>query len=330
MKTKIILLFIFPFALFSQIEKSEFIYQEAPFPSCHASTIEETSTGLIASWFGGTHERHPDVGIWISRYENEKWSNPTEVANGIQNQNLRYPTWNPVLFQWPKGDLLLFYKEGPAPDKWWGMLIRSNDQGKTWSEPERLPSGIIGPVKNKPEIIGNTLLSPSSTEDNGWRVHMEFTQDQGKSWTKTAYLNEPKQAAIQPSLLKLKDGRLSIVCRSKTGYVLQSFSKDQGKTWTKLKKTALLNPNSGIDAVTLKDGRHVMVFNPTTKKNGNRGILSVAISEDGENWKELVELENEPGAEFSYPAIIQSKDEKIHITYTWKREKIKHIILNLP
>lgn len=66
---------------------SEFIYDTAPFPSCHASTIEETSNGLIAAWFGGTHERNPDVGIWISRRDNGKWSIPEEVANGVVSES---------------------------------------------------------------------------------------------------------------------------------------------------------------------------------------------------------------------------------------------------
>lgn len=329
MKIKILVLIIFPFLLNGQIQKNEFIYLNAPFPSCHASTLEEIPGGLIAAWFGGKHEKNPDVGIWTSRFQNGKWSEPIEVANGIQNANLRYPTWNPVLFQWPNGDLLLFYKEGPAPDEWWGMMKRSKDNGKSWSEAEKLPKNIIGPVKNKPEMIGKTLLSPSSTEDKGWRLHMEFTEDQGKTWTRTAMLNARKDAAIQPSILKLKDGRLSLVCRSKTGFILQSFSNDNGKTWTKLSKTNLLNPNSGIDAVSLKDGRHLIVYNPTTEKTGNRGILAVAISEDGLTWKNIIELENEMGSEFSYPAIIQTSDGNIHITYTWKRQKIKHIILDI-
>ena len=45
----------------------EFIYEKAPFPECHASTIAETKNGLVAAWFGGTGEKNPDVGIWVAR-----------------------------------------------------------------------------------------------------------------------------------------------------------------------------------------------------------------------------------------------------------------------
>jgi predicted neuraminidase len=322
------LLFVWAFSAQAQIEKSAFIYETAPYPSCHASTIEETPSGLVAAWFGGKHEKNPDVGIWFSQYINGKWDTPVEVANGVQGDGRRYPLWNPVLFQVPRKELILFYKEGPAPDAWWGMLKRSFDGGKTWSAAEKLPKDIYGPVKNKAVLLKDgTLLCPSSSEDNDWRLHMEFTRDGGKTWSRTGPLNDGvTTSAIQPSVLFLPDGRLQLVCRSENGFILQAFSSDLGRTWTALEPSTLVNPNSGIDAATLKDGRHVIVYNPVKK---GRSPISVAISSDGKTWKDIATLENEPGEEFSYPAVIQTKDGKVHNTYTWKRKKIKHVILSL-
>jgi hypothetical protein len=320
---------------FGQQVQSEFIYETAPFPSCHASTIEETPKGLVAAWFGGTEERNKDVGIWVSRIVQGRWTAPVEVANGVQNEKLRYPTWNPVLFQMPKGELILFYKVGPTPASWWGMIKRSKDHGITWSEAEKLPDGIYGPIKNKPVLLKNgTLLCPTSSEDNGWRVHFEMTRDGGKTWSRTEAINDGKEfSAIQPSVLFLPDGRLQLLCRSKNNAILESFSSDQGATWSALKATALPNPNSGTDAVTLKNGQHVLVYNHVTKESkawgGSRSPLNVVISSDGQTWKEIAILENEPKSEFSYPAVIQTKDGKIHITYTWKRQKIKHVVIEL-
>src|SRR5262245_28250562 len=82
---------------------SEFIYETAPFPQCHASTIAESKGGLVAAWFGGTREKHPDVGIWVSRLEGGKWTAPVEVANGVESPETRYPTWNPALYQKKSG-----------------------------------------------------------------------------------------------------------------------------------------------------------------------------------------------------------------------------------
>src|SRR5882724_2933251 len=169
------------------ILKSEFIFETAPFPSCHASTIAQAKDGLIAAWFGGRSERSPDVGIWVSRFEGNKWSPVTEVANGLQKDGTRLPCWNPVLFQPKTGPLLLFYKVGPSPSEWWGTMTTSIDGGKSWSKPERLPDGILGPIKNKPvQLEDGTLISGSSTESDGWSVHMERTSDFGQKWQKTA------------------------------------------------------------------------------------------------------------------------------------------------
>jgi predicted neuraminidase len=84
------------------------------------------------------------------------------------------------------------------------------------------------------------------------------------------------------------------------------------------------NPNSGTDAVTLKDGRHVLVYNPVAK---GRSPLAVAVSSAGRAWQRVLTLEDEPGKEFSYPAVIQAPDGRIHITYTWKRQAIRHVVL---
>jgi len=314
--------------------KTEFIYETAPFPECHASTIAESKGTLVTAWFGGTKEKHPDVGIWVSRLESGKWSTPVEVANGVESAEKRYPTWNPVLHQPKSGPLLLFYKVGPSPSTWWGMMMSSSDGGKTWTRPVRLPDGIAGPIKDKPvELANGELLCPSSTEDNGWRVHFERTSDQGKTWTRTEPINDGKDfGVIQPTVLFHKGGKLQALMRSRQGKVVESWSDDNGKTWSKLAATSLPNPNSGIDGVTLKDGRQLLVYNHVVTaagKWGDRAPLNVAISEDGKTWKAALVLEpGPPEAEYSYPAVIQTNDGLVHITYTWNRKKVKHVVVD--
>lgn len=309
------------------IIKTEFIYQpeDVKFPSCHASTIAEIKGGLIAAWFGGTAEKNPDVAIWVSRYLDGKWSQPSEAANGIREAK-RYPCWNPVLFN--SGDeILLFYKVGPSPSEWWGELVTSDDEGISWSMTHKLPEGITGPVKNKPVRLGNgILLCPSSTENDGWRVHMEMTPDNGITWERTRALNEKTIGAIQPSILVHRSGKLQILCRSRQSKILSSWSEDNGLHWTELAPLNLPNPNSGIDAVTLKDERQLLVYNHLTS---GRNMLNVAISGDGIKWEAAVLLENDiKEKEFSYPAVIQSIDGMVHITYTWNRKLIKHIVID--
>ena len=310
----------------------EFIYDEAPFKSCHASTIAETKSGLYAAWFGGTHEKHKDVEIWTSKKENNTWSTPISIANGIVGDK-RYPSWNPVLYYSPDNRLYLFYKVGPSPSEWWGMLKYSDDDGNTWSEEIRLPKGILGPIKNKPVSIGgNLLLCPSSTEHDGWKVQMEMYHPAENSWEDTIYVDHSsKFNVIQPTILQARDGKIMILCRSKEGQIISSSSKDNGNTWSSLEATKLPNPNSGIDAVTLKNGKHILVYNhagtPKGKWGGNRYPLNVAVSEDGMKWHAGHVLEDTKG-EYSYPAVIQSCDGLIHILYTWNRLKIKHVVID--
>ncbi|MFP6766292.1 MAG: sialidase family protein [Planctomycetaceae bacterium] len=305
--------------------KAEFIYQTAPFPQCHASTIVATQSGLVTAFFAGTREKHPDVGIWVSRQEKTGWTAPTEVANGIVGPGTRYPTWNPVLFQPSRGPLILFYKLGPSPRNWWGMQIQSTDDGRSWSAPEKLPAGILGPIKNKPvELADGTIVSGSSTEDAGWRVHMEFGPAQGQSWSRSKPLNKRDElGVIQPTLLQFKD-TLQILCRSRQGKIASAKSRDQGKTWSRFRLLEIPNPNSGIDAVSLSDGRGLLVFNDTPR---GRSPLNVAVSGDGDTWKTVMTLENEPG-EYSYPAVIQSPDGLVHVTYTWQRRRVRHVVLD--
>lgn len=311
----------------------EFIYETAPFPECHASTIAQTKTGLIAAWFGGTKEGNKDVCIWISRNEKGKWSTPENVANGIQNDTLRYPCYNPVLYQVPNGELILFYKIGPKPAAWKGFMKTSNDGGKTWSAQQSLPDGILGPVKNKPVLLKNgNLLCPSSNESSGWKVHMETTTDNGKTWKSLVVADGDTHGAIQPSILFHKDGSLQALCRSRDRAIVETWSMDNGVTWSPLVKTDLPNNNSGTDAVTLKDGRQLLVYNhvlpPGKEVKGARTPLNVAISPDGKKWYAALILEDSPISQYSYPAVIQTSDGLVHFVYTWRRQRIKHVAVD--
>ena len=311
---------------------SEFVFESAPFASAHASTIVETSEGLVAAWFGGTREGAADVGIWLSRRATGEWTPPVEAANGLQSDGTRYPCWNPVLFEMPDRMLWLFYKVGPSPQTWWGMVRTSGDSGRTWNEPRRLGDGLLGPVKNKPlRLADRTIVAPSSTESaerpSAWRVHFERTIDGGRTWT-TARPPEaadgPRIDAIQPSILVHSGGRLQALGRTRSARVFETWSADGGRTWTPMALTGLPNPNAGIDAVTLRDRRHLIVYNHATR---DRSPLNVAVSRDGRAWEAALVLERDPG-EFSYSAVIQRSNGLVDVTYTWKRQRIKHVVID--
>jgi len=305
--------------------RSEFIYNVDITPSCHAATIVETKSGsILAAWFGGTHESHRDVTIYLSRLESGTWTYPKSVADGKVG-NSQFACYNPVLFQPERGPLLLFYKIGTGPQTWWGKMTSSSDDGHTWLTPHDLPKGLWGPIKNKPIEFEGAILCPSSSEAYGWRVHFESTRDFGKTWDRTTEVNDGKTiAAIQPSILKMGGEHLRAIGRTQQGRIFSVDSQDGGTTWGEMTLTELPNPNSGTDAVTLKDGRHVLVYNRSTT---HRTPLNVAISSDAQHWKDVVILEDQPG-EYSYPAVIQTNDGLVHIVYTWHRTRIRHVVLD--
>ena len=290
----------------------------------------------MSAWFGGTAERNPDVGIWVSRQEGGRWTAPVEVANGVQPDGKRHPCWHPVLFQPAKGPLLLFYKVGPSPSAWWGLVRTSADSGRTWSNAIALPPGILGPIRAKPvELSPGVMLAGASTEHDGWVVHMErfsgaWTADalaSPASWQKSAPVNVASEfGAIQPTILVHSPTELQILNRSQQSVITESWSRDGGRTWSRMAATDLPNPSAGIDAVRLSNGKFLLIYNPTKK---GRDKLQVASSSDGKAWTPLVMLEDSPG-EYSYPAIIQARDGRVHITYTWKRRLIKHVVLAIP
>ena len=404
------------------ILKDQFLYEHTYFPEAHASTIVETKKGdLVSAYFGGTHEKDPDVCIWVNikKKGSDAWSAPVLAADGVLDlsdpraklaglsgmnadttpaingpirrafcglpakkgltdetsydyiakttrlQNVpttlkRKACWNPVLCEMPNGELWLFFKIGSSVGDWTGWLAKSKDGGRTWSDKEPLGydsegRAYLGPIKNKPELIDNRLLCPSSTEKNGWRFHMEILDLSDGQWktgkavkdlnwkwipvesTESIKTDDNKLHpidCIQPSILKLKDGRLQVMMRTHNARLATSFSSDKGNTWTPVVLSEVVNNQSGTDAVTLQDGRHMLIYNnfetlPMTPK-GVRTPCSLALSADGQTWHHVLTLEDSPIDQYSYPAIIQGRDGKIHCIYTWRRQRVayKEIDLN--
>lgn len=355
------------------IVADEFLYTSAPFPQCHASTIVETKDGdLVAAYFGGKHERNPDVCIWVSRKEkgSNEWSKPILAGDGVfalgsadamlagitdsttvasvgpvlpyhEGDRLkRKACWNPVLFEMPDGELWLFYKIGLKVADWTGWVVKSADGGRTWGRREPLPKGFLGPVKNKPELVDGLLVCGSSTETGGWKLHFELYDLATGEWTYVGPVEADKAPrtedstdvkpidCIQPSILRLSDGRLKVLCRTRNGRLATSYSQDGGRSWSRVELTDLPNNQSGTDAVTLADGRHVLVYNdfatlPGTKK-GPRTPLSLAVSDDGEHWRRVLTLEDSPISQYSYPAVIQGRDGLLHCVYTWRRQRVAY------
>ena len=302
---------------------------DRPFAQCHASTVVRTSDGrFLVAWFGGTHEKHDDVGIWLSKGEPGKWSAPREVAKVREDAH-----WNPVLFRDPSGTITLFFKVGKTIDFWETWYKVSHDEGETWSEAAELvpgDKGGRGPVRNKPIVLSNGVwLAPASNELNKvWNAFVDRSEDQGKTWTQTAFVELERDSAfgsgvIQPTLWESAPGKVHMLLRSSAGVICRSDSEDYGKTWSPVYKTDMPNPNSGIDVTQLADNTLVLIFNPDNKNWGSRSPISLAVSRDnGKHWDPVIELDRgHEDDEFSYPSVI-SWGDTVAVTYTWNRQRI--------
>ena len=302
-----------------------------PTPACHAATIVALADRLVVAWFGGTQEKNPDVGIWVAASRGldpggGDWEAPRQVADGDGQA-----CWNPVLADTADG-LLLFYKVGKSPGTWHGEMMRSCDGGVRWEAGPALPTGLLGPIKNKPLMLANgDLLCPSSLEVGGWTCHFEILPLAwlaGKGDPKPTRHDVPDPegfSAIQPTVLRV-DGGFEALVRTKAGVIARTQSAD-GRSWSPLEATPLLNPNSGIDAASLPDGRTVLAHNPvptpTGRWGGARTPLALAVREADGQWRQAHVLEDTEG-EFSYPAIICNEDQ-VHVAYTWQRRSIRHV-----
>ncbi|MCZ8519540.1 MULTISPECIES: sialidase family protein [Paenibacillus] len=315
--------------------RKEYIFEdERPFASCHASTIVLLPDGgAVAAWFGGSKEGAGDVAIWAAhRSAQSGWTAPRQVAGepGV-------PHWNPVLFRREDGTLLLYYKTGTRIEHWSTFVMESKDDGHTWSAPAVLVPGDRGgrgPVKNKPvRLADGTIAAPASLEP-AWDAFVDLSPDGGRTWVRSDAVPMPADRSaflgkgiIQPSLWESEPGCVHMLTRSTAGAVYRSDSADGGRSWCPAYATALPNNNSGLDLAKLADGTLALVCNPTRpepgKLKGPRSPLVLLLSRDnGLSWEgETVIDEGEK--QYSYPAIV-AEGSRVHVTYTWRRERIAY------
>ncbi len=334
-----------------KILANEFVYPLSRNLSSHASNlIVLPDESVYVVFFGGTGEGHDDVRIYGSRRTPGvvavdghvgHWSDPTPITpdDGL-------PHWNPVLLPLPVGNpagepdgtVKLFYKVGRRIPTWQTYVCTSTDNCQTWSEPVEMIPGDVGgrgPVRNKPIFLSDgTVLACGSTELDDWRCFFDLSHDGGKTWERTDDIvipGEPvfRKGVIQPTAWEDTAG-VHALLRSTEGFVYRTDSHDGGKTWTEAYPTSLPNNNSGVDLAQTDDGRLILAYNPVGENWGARTPLSLAVSEDGgETWELLTHVvtENLPSG-FSYPAV-RWVNGKVHLTYTWNRETIGYVCIEM-
>lgn len=317
----------------------EVVLSDGSGPECHASNLVKLPDGsLAAAWFSGAKEGADDVVIRFTRQESAggRWLKPVTVADHHGT-----PCWNPVLFVGSDGALTLFYKVAKRIPDWEGWFRTSADGGRAWSAATRLPTGFLGPIRchalARPD--GSTLFGSSTESGAGtkpWRAHFErctrqtdFADPAG--WSRTTPADgTPALNAIQPSIVDLGAGRLAAFVRTREGVVGQTESSDDGRSWSALRplEPHQANPNSGLEAVALPDGRVALVLNP----GKDRLRLDVVTrAADGKTWELLLPVDRTAKGEVSYPsALVDVVDGQAYLRVCYTRNRREIVLRSFP
>jgi predicted neuraminidase len=319
-----------PAVSLQEISRSMIFDSHTGFSQAHASNLESLGNGsYLVTWFGGSHEKHDDVAIWMSEGDGITWSKPRVVAK-VRND----PHWNPVLHRTKEGEMILFFKVGKEIDHWETWIQSSKDEGKTWSEATELvpgDKGGRGPVRNHLTILSDgTWLAPASHElKKVWNAFVDISKDQGNTWMRSDYLEIdrnliPKEGIIQPTAWESSPGKIHLLLRSSAGKIARTDSEDGGKTWAPVYLTELPNNNSAIEVAHLGGEKIALLYNPVEGNWGDRNIIELAVSLDnGKTWpvRQTIEKTPDPDGEFSYPSLILDGNHLVY-TYTWNRQKV--------
>jgi len=302
------------------------------FPSCHCSVLMERYDGeLLVGYYAGEGEAKPDA-AWVLTRRGQDGFAPLKIVANTEGK----PEGNGILVEARSGELQLIYgtmhgrldgKPGPGV-RWVTCDLRrkrSNDEGRTWSDADVLDSEWGHVPRCKPVRLSNGDLL-FGTEYNDGYSRIWRSRDDAETWEMIAKVEGEKNQ--HPTMLECEEGRLLGLLRpsGRQGFVLQTESLDGGETWSEAAVTDLPSPFAAIDAVRLADGRFVVVWNRNPEE---RNPLAIGVSEDeGKTWpirKDLVAGEGR----FHYPAAIQTKDGRIHVTFTNNRVTIDHVVLSL-
>jgi predicted neuraminidase len=329
----------------------DFIPNMPDVAAVHSPAITEMRDGtLLAVWFGGTREGARDVALYASTLDpkTNEWSAAPAIVTQDETarETLRYikRIGNPALYTDARGRTWLFYVTVSIGG--WSLSqinFKTTDDGaQSWTRAKQLQlvpffnGGTL--VKGQPLVYTDGTIALPVYRDYGDLTgfpELVRLDETGEVLDKTR-IAWGRRAGIQPSIVPLAARRALCFLRDTSGArrrVLLTKTDDAGASWATPAATDLPNPDSALMALRLADGTILLVFNNTTL---GRGTLALARSNDeGASWRIVHTFEDETKPdvngtppEFSYPCLIQTRGGAIHLLYTWRRKKIKHIIFN--
>ena len=306
-------------------------------PFSHSSTLAELAEGRIAlAWYAGTAEGSTDAEIWFSTRNGDAWSPPQVIATradtAAATAMVVRKIGNPVLYA--SGNRLHLWYVTVSVGGWSGASIShkaSDDGGLTWSPATRLITS--------PRFNMGTLLrtSPVAMRDGGFGLpayHEMFGQH--GEWLRIdaagRVLGKVRipGSALQPAVAAIDGKEALVLSRSaerQNGVVIADTSADGGASWHLAAPLPIANDNTSLNLLRLQSGRLLLAANAI--RGRDRSVLQLFLSDDkGASWKESRVIEDDPdvNAEYSYPALLQAADGRIHLTYSYRTKVIAHVV----
>lgn len=296
-----------------------FVLADTPgHPDCNPTLFIDNDNRLFLFW----------IVVQANRWETSilKW----KVSANYQESEIPIWDWQDIILLKPGEEfaetIKTKFKESDSPDLAWAEYAPLYEKMifEAAQDPKKRETGWM--TRTHPlQLSDGRILIPLYSDGYNMSM-MAISDDKGKTWKNS--LPIVGRGNIQPSVVQKTDGTLVAYMRDNgdsPGRIMKSISNDNGYEWSLAKATDLPNPGTSVEAIVLKNGEWVMVYNDV---EDGRHSIAISLSDDeGESWKWIRNLEKRDKGEgsFSYPSVIQTKDDLVHVSYSFHEKGNKTI-----
>lgn len=314
------------------------------------TTKKGTLLAVYDNRYKGTVDLQADVDVGLSRstdggqtWENMKvimdmgtYGNKPQNENGIGDPTIMYDPVNDVVW------VAALWAHGQAGKRTWFasgkglepeqtgqfVLVKSEDDGVTWSEPINITKQVKDPSWNLffqgpgmgITMRNGTLVFPAQFKDQNGSPYSTiiYSKDKGQTWTTGT---GAKSNTTEAQVVELDNGALMLNMRDNRGAFRSiSTTNDMGKTWNEhpTSRKALIDPvcmGSIIRATSKKDGakKSILLFSNPNTSNGRHNMGIKYSTDEGQTWSDGYIYDERPC--FGYSCLTMIDPETVGVIY---------------